>query len=127
MNTPYELVREFHEAFDLPISDVPGFPDQKCRDLRRDLLAEEYNEFIDAEIDGDFIEVADALGDMIYIIAGTALAYGIDLDVVFAEIHRSNMDKLFPDGSVLRRGDGKVLKPPAWTAPDIATALGVKS
>jgi len=71
----------------------------------------------------DLVETADALADLVYVIYGFALEAGIDLDAVLAEVHRSNLSKLMPDGSVKRREDGKVLKGPGFSAPDIAAVL----
>jgi len=75
-----------------------------------------------AELEHDIVEIADALADIIYIACGTAVSYGIPLDKVFEEVHRSNMAKLV-DGKPLKREDGKVIKPVGWTAPDIAGVL----
>lgn len=84
---------------------------------------EELDEYLDAEKNDDIVEIADALADMCVIILGTAAAYGIPLAAVFEEVHRSNMAKVMPDGTVKRRGDGKILKPGGWTPPDIAAVL----
>src|SRR6185312_7259958 len=105
MKTPFQMVREFHEAFLVPVQDRPGFSDSERRKLRQRLLWEEYREYVQAEDADDFIELADALADMVYIIAGTAVEYGINLDAVFAEVHRSNMAKLGPDGKPIHRAD----------------------
>jgi predicted HAD superfamily Cof-like phosphohydrolase len=86
------------------------------------LITEEFNELCDAEEANDLVEIADALADIIYIACGTAVSYGIPLDKVFEEVHRSNMAKLV-DGKVLRREDGKVQKPEGWTPPDIEGVL----
>jgi len=118
----YTDVRDFHEAFGQRIGDVPGFPDDDERKLRIKLLREEFREYLDGESFNDIIEVADALADIIYIACGTAVSYGIPLDDVFAEVHRSNMAKLV-DGKVIRREDGKVQKPEGWTPPDIKSIL----
>lgn len=122
MQHPHHAVTEFHEAFDLMINSKPVLPDQATRDLRKKLLAEEFEEYVTAEAEDDIVEIADALADLIYIACGTAVAYGIPLDQVFAEVHRSNMAKLV-DGKVIRRDDGKVLKPAGWTPPDIKSIL----
>lgn len=82
-------VRVFHERFNVPIAN----PTDGVRAFRVDLLAEEWNEYLEAEEAQDFVKIADGLGDMLYVIYGTALAYGIDLDAVVNEIHRSNMTK----------------------------------
>lgn len=119
------MVREFHERFGLDIGRRPTKPTRKLSRLRFDLLEEEFDELADAEDRRDLVEIADALGDMVYVIYGTAIAYGIDLDAVIAEIHRSNMSKLAADGTVVRREDGKVLKGPDYFKPDIAAVLGL--
>jgi predicted HAD superfamily Cof-like phosphohydrolase len=119
-------VAAFHRACDVPILAKPAFPDLARQKLRDDLLREEFNEFIDALDTYDIVKVADALADIIYIAAGTALEFGIPLDRVWAEVQRSNMAKVDPvSGKVTKREDGKVLKPEGWTPPDIAGAMGL--
>jgi len=118
----YTDVKEFHQAFGQRIGEKPEFPDEDERKLRVKLLREEVIEYLDGESFNDLVEVADALADIIYIACGTAVSYGIPLDDVFAEVHRSNMAKLV-DGKVIRREDGKIQKPEGWTAPDVAGVL----
>ena len=120
-----QMVREFHERFGLPVQEGPTVPDGRERMLRFDLLAEEFREYNEADMTGDVVEVADALADMVYVIYGTALVYGIDLDAVLAEVHRSNMTKLGPDGRPVLREDGKIMKPEGFERPRIAEVLGV--
>ena len=115
----YTDVRDFHEAFGQRVGEKPELPDEDERKLRVKLLREEFREYLDGESFNDLVEVADALADIIYIACGTAVSYGIPLDDVFAEVHRSNMAKLV-DGKVIRREDGKVQKPEGWTAPDLS-------
>jgi len=115
-------VKEFHETFGQRIGEKPEFPDDEERKLRVKLLREEFREYLDGESFENLVEVADALADIIYIACGTAVSYGIPLDDVFAEVHRSNMAKLV-DGKVLRREDGKIQKPEGWTPPDIRSVL----
>jgi len=115
-------VRDFHQAFGQRIGEKPEFPDEDERKLRVKLLREEFIEYMDGESFNDLVEVADALADIIYIACGTAVSYGIPLDDVFAEVHRSNMAKLV-NGKVIRREDGKIQKPEGWTAPDIKSVL----
>jgi predicted HAD superfamily Cof-like phosphohydrolase len=124
MTNVFDNVMEFHEAFELPIGDKPDLNnvDGKGRALRVALLREEFEEYLDAEDNNDIVEIADALGDIIYIACGTAIAYGIPLELVFNEIQRSNMAKLV-DGKVLRREDGKIMKPEGWQPPDIKAIL----
>lgn len=122
MKDPQEALWEFHTAFDLTRSEAPGLPSKDIRELRIKLLREEWEEYLEGEAADDIVEIADALADMVYIAYGTAVAYGIPLDKVFAEVHRSNMAKLV-DGKVIRREDGKVLKPEGWKPPDIEGVL----
>lgn len=118
------MVREFHETYGLPVRTEPtAHPDEAH--LRWKLLKEEFLEYRDALGAGDVIGIADALADMAYVIHGTALAHGIDLNAVLAEVHRSNMSKLGADGNPVRREDGKVLKGPAYFPPDIARVLAL--
>ncbi len=123
MHRVMSCVKEFYESFGLPvITDTPHLPDEERRKLRMKLLEEEYHEYRYAERGHDLIKVADALADMVYVIAGTALEYGIPLDKVFLEIHKSNMSKLV-DGKPILREDGKVLKTPGYHRPDVAGIL----
>jgi predicted HAD superfamily Cof-like phosphohydrolase len=118
----YTDVKEFHQAFGQRVGETPELPSKEERDLRKNLLAEEYTEYVVAEYKDDLIEIADALADIIYITCGTAVSYGIPLDKLFAEVHRSNMAKLV-DGKVIRRSDGKVQKPEGWTPPNVKRVL----
>ena len=118
----YTDVKDFHQAFGQRVGESPELPSKEERDLRKKLLAEEYSEYVVAEYKDDIIEIADALADIIYIACGTAVSYGIPLDRLFAEVHRSNMAKLV-DGKVIRRSDGKVQKPDGWTPPDVKSIL----
>jgi predicted HAD superfamily Cof-like phosphohydrolase len=95
----------------------------KHRLLRLSLLAEEVAEYFDAEADCRFTGIADALGDIGVICEGTALVYGIPLDAVRREIHRSNMSKLGADGAPIFREDGKVLKGPNYVEPNLGGLL----
>lgn len=107
--SPAHAVRDFHEKFDFPI-------DRGLKGLRGSLLEEEYREYVEAEATDDLVKIADALGDMVYVIYGTALTYGIDLDAVVAEIHRSNMTKE-------THPSGKAAKGPGYEPPDIRRVL----
>ncbi len=94
--------------------------------MRARLLDEEVREFHNAlSEDDNIIELADALADIIYIVVGTALEFGIPLDRVWTEVQRSNMAKVDPTtGKAKHRVDGKILKPEGWTPPDIVAAFG---
>lgn len=123
MDTVYEYVKQFHSVFGLTVGKTPEIPSSNQeRILRIDLLEEEFIEYIKAEENNDIVAIADALADIIYIAYGTAVAYGIPLDKVLHEVHTSNMAKLV-DGKVIRREDGKVLKPEGWKPPNIADIL----
>lgn len=120
-----EMVKEFHERFGHPVA---AEPDQFLRDealnvLRIALIKEELDELIDAVEMGEIVNVADALADLEYVIHGAALAWGIPLDACTAEVHRSNMSKLGEDGKPILREDGKVLKGPNYSPPDLSAVL----
>lgn len=141
-----EQVLEFHRVFEHPTADKPTIPaDERVR-FRLRIVAEEFFELLraalpdhadhltDAEhsvqfaIDDGSVEVnlpefADAMADLDYVVEGTRLEFGIDGAPVAAEIHRSNMAKVWPDGHAHKRDDGKTLKPPSWTPPDIEGVL----
>lgn len=123
--TPFECVREFHVTYGVPIAETPGHPSDDRIKLRRDLISEEYWEYDRAVEKGDLINLAQELADLIYVVYGAALEYGIPLDEVIAEVHGANMSKLDADGSVLRRSDGKILKGANYKAPDIEKILGL--
>lgn len=118
-----QMLREFHTVFGQPVFDRAQVIPTVDASLRIELLVEEFSEYLQAEDACNIVEIADALGDMMYVICGTALCYGIDLDAVFTEIHRSNMSKVPPDGVVQRRADGKILKGPTYEPPNIARVL----
>lgn len=121
-------VAEFHRAFNLPMRQVPSVDiDHALATLRVALLEEEVCEFVTASEKGDLVAISDALADIVYVIYGTALTYGIDLDSVLREVHRSNMSKLDSDGRPLIRDDGKVLKSDRYFPPDIASVLSLGS
>lgn len=129
INEPYKQVWTFHETYGLPRSRHPSLPSAdttdgaKLRELRRALMAEEYGEYLEAEEQNDLVGIADALGDMIYIAYGSGIAYGLPMDEIMNEIQRSNMSKLGRDGKPIYREDGKVLKGPDFTPPDIAAIV----
>jgi predicted HAD superfamily Cof-like phosphohydrolase len=114
---------EFHEKFGVNIKTTPGIPAQNRQDLRRRLNDEEYMELVNAIWDQDLIKIADGIGDLIYVLLGQAVEYGIPIDEIFTEIHRSNMTKLWPDGTVKRNEYGKILKPSTYSPPDIIGIL----
>lgn len=121
---PYRDVLEFHEKFNQRIGVKPEFPDAGERFLRIGLLNDEVEEYLESEQSNDFVNLARELVDIIYIVCGTAISYGIPLDKVWDAIHEANMRKLGPDGKPIYREDGKILKPPGWTPANINEILG---
>lgn len=117
--TNFERVQEFHRTYKLNVGENPVLLAQEERDLRIRLLREEFEEYLEGEANDDIVEIADALGDILYIVYGTAVSYGIPIDEIFQEIHDSNMSKLGEDGEPIYREDGKVLKGPGYFKPRI--------
>ncbi len=120
------MVAEFHDAFKIGNEEAPiGKINEKDYLLRYKLMREENEEYLEAAENGDLIEVADALGDMLYILCGTMLKHGMQhkIEKVFTEIQRSNMSKLDENGQPIYREDGKVLKSELYFKPDIKTIL----
>jgi len=115
-------VKEFHESFRIQNLEKPeGNISEKDYTLRHRLIAEENDEYLEACKNGDITEIADALGDMLYIIFGTALKHGLQhkMEEVFDEIHRSNMSKLDDNKQPIFREDGKILKSNNYFRPNI--------
>jgi len=116
-------LRDFHEKFGLTINDTPTIPGDDVLQFRINLINEEAGEFEQAAKARNLVEMADALADVIYVALGAAVSLGIDLEPVFQEVHRSNMTKVWSDGQVRRREDGKVIKPPTYSPANIAQEL----
>jgi predicted HAD superfamily Cof-like phosphohydrolase len=122
-----EKVKEFHEVFGLEYHEEPTAAiSQKIAELRHRLMQEENDEYLEAASNGDLTQIADALGDKLYILCGTLLAHGLQYKIteVFNEIHRSNMSKLDENGRPVYREDGKILKGKNYFLPDIKAILG---
>lgn len=126
MKNKINAVREFHNSFGLGVSEimVADLGEAKNK-LRFNLMDEENREYLDAAQNNDLVEVADALGDMLYILCGTILEHGMQykIEEVFNEIQRSNMSKLGANGKPIYREDGKVLKGPNYFKPNIQAIL----
>lgn len=121
-----EAVNQFHETYNLAVRHKPTVKIPKEQPiLRYDLMAEENKEYLEAAQNNDLAEVADALGDMLYILCGTILDHGLQykIEEVFDEIHKSNMSKLDNNGNPIYRDDGKVLKGPNFSKPDLLKIL----
>jgi len=130
MKNKLKAVQEFHEVFGLDFEQEPTatLPISKLK-LRFDLMAEENEEYLEAAKENDIVEVADALGDMLYILCGTILEHGMQhkIEEIFNEIQRSNMSKLGADGKPIYREDGKVLKGPNYFKPNILKIVSSES
>ncbi|KAB1157407.1 nucleoside triphosphate pyrophosphohydrolase family protein [Tenacibaculum aiptasiae] len=126
MKDKIKAVHEFHSAFKLNIQSEPtvAISDER-KQLRFELMKEENEEYLEAAKNNDLVEVADALGDMLYILCGTIIEHGMQhkIEEVFDEIQRSNMSKLGVDGKPIYREDGKVLKGPNYFKPNIKEIL----
>lgn len=116
-------VREFHETFGQHVAESAGMQPFEVELLRLRLIKEEYHEVVDAMSNRGIEDVAKELADLLYVVFGTAVSYGIPMDEVFREVHASNMSKVGPDGKPIYREDGKVLKGPAYFEPDIRYVL----
>ena len=126
MKNKIEAVKAFHKAFKLDYRETQKADLGLAKNtLRFNLMKEENEEYIEAANNNDLVEVADALGDMLYILCGTIIEHGFHhkIEDVFNEIQRSNMSKLGADGEPIYREDGKVLKGPNYFKPNIAKIL----
>lgn len=126
MQKQLNSVKEFHTAFKIGHSETPKADLGEHKNiLRFNLMKEENEEYLEAVQNKDLIEIADALGDMLYILCGTIIEHGLQhkIEEVFDEIQRSNMSKLGEDGSPIYREDGKVMKGPNYFKPDFSSIL----
>lgn len=126
MKNKIEAVKAFHTAFKIGHRETPkaNLGTDK-NNLRFNLMQEENEEYLEAANNDDLVEVADALGDMLYILCGTIIEHGMQhkIEDVFNEIQRSNMSKLGEGGEPIYREDGKVLKGPSYFKPNIKAIL----
>ena len=126
MKHQIEAVKIFHEVYKLSYKENPttdiGLDKIK---LRFNLMAEENQEYFQAAKNNDLVEVADALGDMLYILCGTIIEHGMQdkIEEIFDEIQKSNLSKLGEDGKPIYRNDGKVMKGPNYFKPNISKVL----
>jgi predicted HAD superfamily Cof-like phosphohydrolase len=121
MKKQLDAVAEFHKAFKQVDGKWPRVLDKKEYELRWDLMDEENKEYLEACEEGSLVEIADALGDQLYILCGTILKHGMQhiIEDVFDEIQSSNMSKLGDDGEPILRADGKILKGERYFKPNI--------
>jgi predicted HAD superfamily Cof-like phosphohydrolase len=126
MQKQLDAVKEFHTAFGLGVSqEMKACLGEQKNTLRFNLMKEENEEYWEALQNNDLVEIADALGDMLYILCGTILEHGLQhkIEAVFDEIQRSNMSKLGVDGKPIYREDGKVMKGPNYFKPNFEDIL----
>ena len=117
--TNFEKVKQFMSTFGQEVKNRPKFPDDKIVDLRIKLIEEELQELKDAIKNKDIVEVADALTDILVVTYGGAVAWGLEIDKCFSEVHRSNMSKLSANGKPIYNDYGKVMKGPNYSPPDL--------
>ena len=115
----FEKVKDFMDVFRQEVKTKAEFPDINTSALRLKLIKEEYKELVESMEQQDLIGVADALTDLLYVVYGAGLAFGINLDECFDEVHRSNMSKLDSNGNPIYREDGKVMKGPNFFEPNL--------
>ena len=115
----FNKVKTFMETFGQEVKTKASFSTDKINNLRYELIKEELEELKVAMENKDFLEVADALTDILYVTYGAGHAFGIDLDKCFEEVQNSNMSKLDEDGKPIYNESGKVMKGPKYFKPDL--------
>lgn len=113
------MVAEFHRRFDIVVGSSPAIPDESTCLLRLRLIQEELDELRDAFGHGHLPAVAKELADLLYVVYGTAVSCGIDMEPVFREVHRSNMTKI----GGYKRADGKWVKPANYSPASLDEIL----
>jgi predicted HAD superfamily Cof-like phosphohydrolase len=121
------MVEAFHRMFEIVVQQTPALVDDQTRALRIRLIHEEFEELKEVMAKNDLVGIAKEMADLLYVVYGTAVSYGIDMDTVFREVHRSNMSKV----GGYKREDGKWVKPatysPAAIEPILAEQVGVQN
>lgn len=115
------MVRDFHEKYHFTTNESPRLIPKYIARRRIKHLRKEVKELSEAVNKGNMVGIADAIGDCLYFMVGNAVAYGLNLDPIFDEIHRSNMTK---DPTDVR--DGKPTKGPDYSPPNIERILGME-
>lgn len=125
MNSMQVSVRAFQALFGHGVAHSPGLIPRGRGYQRVNMISEEVDELGEATADGDLVEIADALGDILYLTFGTAVEYGIDLQPIFDEIHRSNMSKLDENGEPVPHPTvpGKIGKSELYSPPNLKPIL----
>jgi len=123
LNDMQKMVLEFHEQFDIHVAPKPSVPNDATQTLRNRLIQEEFEELQEAMQSKDLPSMAKELADLLYVVYGTAVSLGIDIEPVFKEVHRSNMSKV----GGYKREDGKWVKPPTYSPASLEDILETQS
>ena len=121
--TNFQKVKNFMMAFGQEVKSEPSFSNEKINELRYNLIKEELDELKIAMDNKDLLEVADALTDILYVTYGAGVAFGLDLDACFNEVHNSNMSKMDTNGKPIYNENGKVMKGPNYFKPNLSKFL----
>ncbi len=119
MRDEQAMVEEFHRKFSILAQGTPTELNEETKRLRVRLIEEEFDELKESMVGGDLAAVAKEMADLLYVVYGTAVSYGIDMDPVFREVHRSNMSKV----GGYKRADGKWVKPSTYSPARIEPIL----
>ncbi len=119
MTDEQTMVEDFHRKFEILIQTAPANPTDETKQLRLRLIQEEFDELKESMATGNLASVAKEMADLLYVVYGTAVSYGIDMKPVFQEVHRSNLSKV----GGYKRADGKWMKPPTYSPAKLEPIL----
>jgi predicted HAD superfamily Cof-like phosphohydrolase len=119
MTNEQAMVEAFHSKFEIVVQTTPMDVNEDTKHLRVRLIQEEFDELKEAMATRDLAAVAKEMADLLYVTYGTAVSYGIDMEPIFREVHRSNLSKV----GGYKRADGKWVKPPTYSPADIRSIL----
>ncbi len=122
MTNEQAMVESFHDKFEIVTNSIPTELDDHTKQLRVRLIQEEFDELQEAMASGDLAAIAKEMADLLYVTYGTAVSYGIDMEPVFQEVHRSNLSKI----GGYKRADGKWVKPPTYSPADIESIVATQ-
>ncbi len=123
MTEEQAMVEEFHRKFEIVVRKSPTEMSAETKGLRIRLIQEEFDELKESMDAGDLPAIAKEMADLLYVVYGTAVSYGIDMDPVFREVHRSNLSKI----GGYKRADGKWVKPPTYSPAQVAPILAAQA
>lgn len=122
MTDEQAMVEEFHKKFDILVQAGPTEASEDTKRLRIRLIQEEFDELKESMAEGNLAALAKEMADLLYVVYGTAVSYGIDMEPVFREVHRSNLSKV----GGCKREDGKWVKPPTYSPAKIEPLLAMQ-